>query len=93
VHAGLPPATAFVDLLTRSGLKTAIEKGLDSASRIYGLPKLTTTQVNSSVTAGLVMAVIVSLVSVLLWFSSRQRARTASGRLGSRHHVSSGSTP
>ena len=73
--AAMSLVTALVDLLTRSGLKTAIEKGTDNASRLHGLPKLTPSQVNSSVTDNLVMAVIFSLVSVVLWvFMARATA-------------------
>ena len=67
VGAAMSIVTAFVDPLTRSGLKAAIEKGTNSAARIHGLPRLTTSQLSSSVIDNLVMAVIVSLVSVLLW--------------------------
>ena len=65
--AAMSILTAFVNLLTRSGLKSAIEQGLSSASRIHGLPRLTPGQVNSSVTAGIVMAVIVSVFGAFLW--------------------------
>ena len=67
VGAAMSLVTALVDLLTRSGLKAAIEKGTNSAARAHGLPTLTTSQLNSSVIDNLVMAVIFSLVSVLLW--------------------------
>lgn len=65
--AAMSILTAFVDLLTRSGLKSAIEQGLNSASRVHGLPRLTPSQVNSSVTAGIMMAVIVSVFGTFLW--------------------------
>lgn len=65
--AAMTIVTALVDLLTRSGLKSAIEHGLNTASRVHGLPRLTPGQVNSSVTAVIVMAIIVSVVGAFLW--------------------------
>jgi uncharacterized membrane protein len=67
VGAAMSIVTAFVDFLSRSGLKVAIEKGTHTAARLHGLPRLTTSQLNSSVTDNLAMAIVVSMVSVLLW--------------------------
>ncbi|MGD0560099.1 MAG: hypothetical protein ABSA93_34670 [Streptosporangiaceae bacterium] len=59
--------TAFADLLTSSDLKSAMQQGLDNASRAHGLPELTPSQVNSAATTGIVIAVIVSVFSAALW--------------------------
>jgi hypothetical protein len=65
--AALSVVTALADLLTRSSLKSAIEHGLSTAARVHGFPRLTTSQVNSSVTALIVMSVVVSVIGALLW--------------------------
>ena len=65
--AAISVVTAFVDLLTISSLKGAIQKGTNTAARVHGLPRLTVGQVNSAATDDAVMAVIVSLVSAILW--------------------------
>ena len=65
--AAMSIVTALADLLTRSGLESAIGQGLSSASKAHGLPRLTPGQVSSSATAVIVMAVIVSVLGVFPW--------------------------
>lgn len=67
VGAAISIVTAIVDLLTRSELKAFFKNGSDLASKLHGLPKLTPSQLNSSTTDNLVMAVVIWLASVLLW--------------------------
>lgn len=65
--AAISVVAAFGDLLTRSELKSFFRNGTNLAHRLHGLPKLTPSQLNSAVTDNLAMAVIIWLVSVLLW--------------------------
>ena len=67
VGAAMTVVTVVVDLFTRGSVRAAVVKGTNLAARLHDLPRLTPSEVNSSVTDNLVMAVIVSLVSVLLW--------------------------
>lgn len=65
--AAMSIVTAIVDLVTRNELKAFIKNGTNLASRLHGLPKLTPSELNSSTTDNLVMAVIIWVLSVLLW--------------------------
>ena len=67
VGAAMTVVTVVVDPFTRGSVRAAVVKGTNLAARLHDLPRLTPSEVNSSVTDNLVMAVIVSLVSVLLW--------------------------
>jgi hypothetical protein len=57
----------IVDWVTRNALKSGVERGARTAHRLHGAPTLTPSELNSSVTATLVMATILCLVSIGLW--------------------------